>query len=181
MAAPFPRVSVPNYWPSSRKVFCLSCGDADYRTFLESASDEEFYQQSIRRYWYGVNWNFLLKNLPGLDAMLWVDQSFHWKGFFRAIFAVPIRRKQLLRDSFCLRPSGCRAIYFSVQGMASSHRNSLSEDTLSNRSCLLELEFYRPSQNFYPPMTIRSMLFKLKNHLNPQSRFRFFKCSIVEA
>ena len=29
------------YWPSSRKVFCLSCGDEDYREFLSHAWDED--------------------------------------------------------------------------------------------------------------------------------------------
>lgn len=31
------------YWPSSRKVYCLSCGEVDYRSFLESAQDEDLY------------------------------------------------------------------------------------------------------------------------------------------
>lgn len=29
------------YWPSSRKIYCLACGDEDYRQFLSLAADEE--------------------------------------------------------------------------------------------------------------------------------------------
>jgi hypothetical protein len=32
------------YWPTSKKIFCRSCGDADFKAFLESAWDEEQYQ-----------------------------------------------------------------------------------------------------------------------------------------
>ena len=32
-----------HYWPSSRKVFCISCGDADYTQFLSDAADEDVY------------------------------------------------------------------------------------------------------------------------------------------
>jgi len=32
------------YWPAERKVYCLSCGEHDYREFLASAADEEWYQ-----------------------------------------------------------------------------------------------------------------------------------------
>lgn len=38
------------YWPTSRKVYCLVCGDDDYRTFLESAVDEELYNNQYGRY-----------------------------------------------------------------------------------------------------------------------------------
>jgi len=38
------------YWPSSRKVYCLSCGDKDYREFLSSAADEEWYQNQYPNY-----------------------------------------------------------------------------------------------------------------------------------
>jgi hypothetical protein len=31
------------YWPSSREVFCIKCGDQPYREFLSSAADEDFY------------------------------------------------------------------------------------------------------------------------------------------
>jgi endogenous inhibitor of DNA gyrase (YacG/DUF329 family) len=36
------------YYPSSRQVFCLKCGEADYSQFLQSAQDEEFYQSQYR-------------------------------------------------------------------------------------------------------------------------------------
>jgi predicted RNA-binding Zn-ribbon protein involved in translation (DUF1610 family) len=45
-----PKGSEAYYWPSSRKVFCPSCGEADYRQFLESAQDEEFYQNQYGHY-----------------------------------------------------------------------------------------------------------------------------------
>ena len=38
------------YWPSSRKVYCLACGEEDYRRFLESAMDEESYNNQYGRY-----------------------------------------------------------------------------------------------------------------------------------
>jgi len=31
------------YWPSSREVFCMTCGEASYRQFLSSAADEDVY------------------------------------------------------------------------------------------------------------------------------------------
>ena len=31
------------YWPSSREVFCMNCGDASYRQFRSSAADEDVY------------------------------------------------------------------------------------------------------------------------------------------
>jgi len=31
------------YWPSSRKMYCTSCGEAPYRQFISSAADEEVY------------------------------------------------------------------------------------------------------------------------------------------
>jgi ribosomal protein S27E len=31
------------YWPSSREVYCLTCGEAPYRQFLSSVADEEAY------------------------------------------------------------------------------------------------------------------------------------------
>jgi hypothetical protein len=38
------------YWPSSRKMYCLSCGDADFRQFLSSVEDEENYNHSYQSY-----------------------------------------------------------------------------------------------------------------------------------
>lgn len=38
------------YWPSSRKVYCLACGEEDYRSFRESAVDEELYNNQYGRY-----------------------------------------------------------------------------------------------------------------------------------
>ena len=38
------------YWPSSRKVYCPSCGEQYYRRFLESAQDEEFLNSQFGRY-----------------------------------------------------------------------------------------------------------------------------------
>ena len=35
------------YWPSSREVFCLKCGESSFKDFFESAQDEEIYQS-----WY---------------------------------------------------------------------------------------------------------------------------------
>ncbi len=40
------------YWPSSRQVFCLSCGDHDYRQFQSSACDEEVYAGTGNPYAY---------------------------------------------------------------------------------------------------------------------------------
>ena len=40
-AKPLPKGTNAYYWPSSRKVFCLSCGDEDYREFLSHAWDED--------------------------------------------------------------------------------------------------------------------------------------------
>lgn len=31
------------YWPSSREIYCIPCGDQDYRRFLECAQDEDFF------------------------------------------------------------------------------------------------------------------------------------------
>jgi len=45
-----PKGTKAYYWPSSRKVYCLSCGDADYRAFLQSAQDEEFYNSQYGQY-----------------------------------------------------------------------------------------------------------------------------------
>jgi hypothetical protein len=36
------------YWPSSREVFCLKCGEGPYNEFLASAQDEETYQSWYR-------------------------------------------------------------------------------------------------------------------------------------
>jgi len=36
------------YWPSSREVFCLKCGEVPYNEFLASAQDEEIYQSWYR-------------------------------------------------------------------------------------------------------------------------------------
>ena len=36
------------YWPSSRKLYCLACGENDYSQFLQSAADEEWYQSQYR-------------------------------------------------------------------------------------------------------------------------------------
>jgi hypothetical protein len=38
------------YWPSEKKVYCLSCGENDYCKFLESAVDDEFYQNQNPHY-----------------------------------------------------------------------------------------------------------------------------------
>ena len=38
-----PKGSDAYYWPSSRKVFCLKCGDKDYREFRALAADEDRY------------------------------------------------------------------------------------------------------------------------------------------
>lgn len=38
------------YWPSSRKVYCLACGEKDYCSFLESAVDEELFNNQYGRY-----------------------------------------------------------------------------------------------------------------------------------
>ena len=29
------------YWPSSKKMYCLTCGEPDFRHFLEEVADEE--------------------------------------------------------------------------------------------------------------------------------------------
>ena len=31
------------YWPSDRKLLCLSCGEEDFKNFLSSVADEEVY------------------------------------------------------------------------------------------------------------------------------------------
>ncbi|MFH1118247.1 MAG: hypothetical protein V1775_00380 [Bacteroidota bacterium] len=33
------------YWPLSKKVYCLVCGETDYQAFLSSAMDEDFYSK----------------------------------------------------------------------------------------------------------------------------------------
>ncbi|MFZ4772148.1 MAG: hypothetical protein ACOYLO_18335 [Ferruginibacter sp.] len=38
------RGSFAYYWPSSRKLFCPTCGEADFNFFLSSVADEEVYQ-----------------------------------------------------------------------------------------------------------------------------------------
>jgi hypothetical protein len=32
------------YWPSDGKLYCLSCGDSEYRQFLSDVADEAVYQ-----------------------------------------------------------------------------------------------------------------------------------------
>ena len=32
------------YWPSDGKIYCISCGESEYRQFLSAAADEEVYQ-----------------------------------------------------------------------------------------------------------------------------------------
>ena len=39
------------YWPSYRKVYCESCGEADYRQFLSWAADEEVYHGTGNPYY----------------------------------------------------------------------------------------------------------------------------------
>jgi hypothetical protein len=34
------------YWPSSRKIFCLDCGNDDFKAFLSSVCDEKVYNGS---------------------------------------------------------------------------------------------------------------------------------------
>ena len=36
------------YFPATRKLYCLSCGDSSYRSFLQSAADEEWYSRQYR-------------------------------------------------------------------------------------------------------------------------------------
>jgi hypothetical protein len=31
------------YWPSSKSLYCIACGDQPYREFLSSVGDEEVY------------------------------------------------------------------------------------------------------------------------------------------
>jgi ribosomal protein S27E len=38
------------YWPSSREINCLACGETDYNQFLSSAQDEEFYASQYGSY-----------------------------------------------------------------------------------------------------------------------------------
>jgi hypothetical protein len=33
------------YWPKPKHVYCLSCGETDYKRFLSSAADEEVYHR----------------------------------------------------------------------------------------------------------------------------------------
>ena len=40
------------YWPSSRKVYCLKCGENDYRRFLSDAADEDVYNGCGNPYAY---------------------------------------------------------------------------------------------------------------------------------
>jgi RNase P subunit RPR2 len=39
------------YWPSTREVFCLSCGHKDYQQFLSDAADEDVYNGSGNPYY----------------------------------------------------------------------------------------------------------------------------------
>jgi len=34
------------YWPATRSVYCLTCGDADYRQFILAAQDEDSYSRN---------------------------------------------------------------------------------------------------------------------------------------
>ena len=34
------------YWPSSKKMYCLKCGEPDFRRFLETVADEEMLTSS---------------------------------------------------------------------------------------------------------------------------------------
>ncbi len=34
------------YWPSSKKMYCLPCGESDFRQFEASAQDEEIYNST---------------------------------------------------------------------------------------------------------------------------------------
>ena len=36
--------SAAYYWPSDGKIYCLFCGESEYRQFLSAAADEEVYQ-----------------------------------------------------------------------------------------------------------------------------------------
>ena len=36
------------YFPNGKDLFCLPCGETSFRSFLESAADEEFYEQQYR-------------------------------------------------------------------------------------------------------------------------------------
>jgi hypothetical protein len=31
------------YWPGSREIYCMTCGEGPFRQFLSSAADEEVY------------------------------------------------------------------------------------------------------------------------------------------
>lgn len=31
------------YWPADRKIFCIYCGESDYKSFLSSVADEAVY------------------------------------------------------------------------------------------------------------------------------------------
>ncbi len=37
------------YWPSSRQVLCTACGEPEYRGFLASAEDEDWYLSQRHR------------------------------------------------------------------------------------------------------------------------------------
>lgn len=37
------------YYPTSKRLYCLACGEADFRLFLQAAADEEWYS---RQYHY---------------------------------------------------------------------------------------------------------------------------------
>ncbi len=39
------------YWPSDRKVLCLSCGEDDFTQFLSSVADEEVYNGTGNSYY----------------------------------------------------------------------------------------------------------------------------------
>ncbi|MDD4118661.1 MAG: hypothetical protein PHI39_10655 [Kiritimatiellae bacterium] len=43
-----PKGAQAYYFPATRQVFCLSCGETSYQQFLESAFDEEQYQYQYR-------------------------------------------------------------------------------------------------------------------------------------
>lgn len=33
------------YWPRGKHIYCLSCGESEYRSFLSSAADEDVYHR----------------------------------------------------------------------------------------------------------------------------------------
>ena len=40
------------YWPSDGKLYCLSCGESEYRQFLSAAADEAVYLGTSNPYAY---------------------------------------------------------------------------------------------------------------------------------